>query len=174
MVGLESKGSIIKHTALTDKEVGGVIDHADNSVTNAKIVSVDASKITSGVLNKARIPVLDIDTELSSPSRELDTVYQNDSDTSLLVCVTVSSLIQDVGDQAFATAKIGSSAGDLTELCSCGLSWSQPDIGAMGLVAHFPLTFWVPPHYYFSVTTYIVGTGMVSVMYWNETSLSTS
>jgi len=51
---------VTKHTDLTDKEVAGVIDHADASVTNTKIASgLDASKITTGVLPVAQVPDLD-------------------------------------------------------------------------------------------------------------------
>jgi hypothetical protein len=35
----EVSGSVTRHTDLTDKEVNGVIDHADGSVTDAKLLS---------------------------------------------------------------------------------------------------------------------------------------
>jgi len=37
--GLSSAGIVTKHTALTDKEVEGVIDHADESVSDKKLAS---------------------------------------------------------------------------------------------------------------------------------------
>lgn len=40
---------VTKHTDLTDKEVVGVIDHADSSVTNDKILSVASTKITGTI-----------------------------------------------------------------------------------------------------------------------------
>jgi len=59
MVGYPPQGvvGVTKHTDLTDKEVAGVIDHADDSVTNAKVAAdLDAGKIVSGRFPMARMP----------------------------------------------------------------------------------------------------------------------
>lgn len=42
----DTGGGVTAHTSLTDKEITGVIDHADNSVTDAKIAPHTTTKIT--------------------------------------------------------------------------------------------------------------------------------
>ncbi|MBW2672747.1 MAG: right-handed parallel beta-helix repeat-containing protein [Deltaproteobacteria bacterium] len=49
----KSVAGVTKHTELTDKEVGGVIDHADGSVTDAKIVGVSGAKVSGNIPGEA-------------------------------------------------------------------------------------------------------------------------
>jgi hypothetical protein len=52
-----TSGGVTKHTELTDKEVNGVIDHADNSITTAKIQdnAITTAKIQSGAITTTKI-----------------------------------------------------------------------------------------------------------------------
>ena len=107
----------------------------------------------------------------TTPVRALDTVYKNTGLRAILVIGNIQSDVKNPGDQAFVTVYTDSSSPPTTPVLKSGQDWITVAALSEQITSYFPFTFVVQPNDFYSITTTTVGSGVVTLGYWNETPL---
>lgn len=139
MTGTGLTGGPITTTGTIAIATGGVgtAQLADGSVTNTKIASVDASKLTTGTIPVARLPVLTCPTDFD--------LVTSGSTAFNPFCISISYSTTSVLNAAGYCAQIGAdlcSSGDLAKACSVGKVPLAASLWATGpVVSNYALYF---------------------------------
>lgn len=101
-------------------------------------------------------------------SRAIDgTVYHNTSDWPMMVLITVLVDLNTTGSQAFITVKCDANASPSTIVGYAGLY----SMNAVALGHYAPITFVVPPGYYYTAPKTDDGNASISLSTWVEYTL---
>ncbi len=130
---------------------------ADITMGTYKVTGMGAATTAGDAIRYEQVPGF----ALSSPSRSLDTVYQNTSGKPIICIVTITSVTQ-TSEYTYAWAYIGISSADSfvagIDNISPGSYISKQDT----------LTFIVPNNYYYKVSKTTIGTSSVTLNSWKE------